>query len=132
MVLLLSLLHPQRADLERLHASGSLMALRLLLRIYERLCKELRTRPGGEQRIWCIYSHFSTLQPGCCSSYTHFTLERSRASQCLLAHASPSLMGKIFLSDTENLLSVHLLLSEIGLGGCCPVLGVGEVESIIL
>lgn len=36
----MSLLHLQRADLERLHVSGSLMALRLLLRIYERLSAE--------------------------------------------------------------------------------------------
>lgn len=106
------------------------MALGLQLGIYERLCRDLRTHLGGEQRIWCIYSHFSSLQPGFCFSYTHFTLERRRVTQCLLAHAS-SLMGKIFLSDTENLLEVHLLLSETGLGGCYSVLGVGSKLKIL-
>lgn len=53
---LLTFLHLQRACLERFHVSGSLLALRLLLRIYESLSAERSKHTQGENKEFGVFT----------------------------------------------------------------------------
>lgn len=76
----------------------------------ETLCREVKTHPGGEQRIWCIYGHFSSVQPRFCSSFTPFAPARRRASQCL--HISKLDVKNIFTGYCKSAVGAFTVLKN--------------------